>query len=96
MGSNNSYTIGVTNPTNSSFPNLTLEGTVAGSLNKRLVAYVSVTPPTNITTPGKALISVAWTAKSNPGWNATTTSWTNVEGSLTTGIQFLPRIPSAP
>ena len=95
-GSVYSNTIGSGITKNMTIANLTLEGTVTNSLNKRLVAYVSVTPPSTITTPGNALISVAWTASPNPVWKPETSSWSNVEGSLTTGIQFLPRVTSAP
>jgi prepilin-type N-terminal cleavage/methylation domain-containing protein len=41
--------------------------------------------------PGEALVSVAWSGLDDPGWDADSRRWQNAEGSMTTGIQFLPR-----
>lgn len=73
------------------FSNLTLEG-AADPAAARLVAAVTITPPANATTNGRAVISVAWPAVARPAWNSATQSWdAKAEGSLTAAIQFLPR-----
>lgn len=84
------YSIGSTNET--SWTGLTLDGSVATVQSpKRLSARLNITAPTNQTTPGSAVISVAWSAQANPVWNGTTQTWTKSDGSITSGIQFLPR-----
>jgi len=70
--------------------NLTLDGAVESSQSpKRLSASVIITPPVNSTSPGHATVSVAWSAQAI--WNPSTQAWANSEGSITSGIQFLPR-----
>lgn len=92
-----SYTNGITSPPYSCLiTNLTLEGSATNALNKRLIAHVEITAPATSTTPGHALISVAWSAHPNPGWNSNNSNWSHVDGSLTTGIQFLPHITTSP
>lgn len=66
--------------------NLTLEG-ASNSISARLKAVVVITPPLSTTTPGSALISVAWPAQAV--WGGAT--WTKHDGSVTSGIQFLPK-----
>ena len=88
-GQNISYAIGSA-PTNTLWNNLTLEG-VTNALFSRIEAQLTVTPPINSLSPGQATISVAWSANPNLSWLAPSTNWTNSDGSITTGIQFLPR-----
>jgi uncharacterized protein (TIGR02598 family) len=76
-----------------SWNNLKLDGSTESSSDaKRIAAVVNITPPLNLTTPGRAVISVAWPAQNlaSSDWNATTQTWSKAEGSITTGIQFLP------
>lgn len=79
-----------TQPADFEWSDLTLEGTES-SLDKRLAARVSIFESPQSTRPGRAVISVAWSANANPAWNAQNNSWSGAEGSLTTGVQFLPR-----
>jgi uncharacterized protein (TIGR02598 family) len=88
-GTQIAYAVGGSVATNA-WSNLTLEGTVDNS-NKRLAARLDITPPVNLTTPGRATVSVAWSAQANPTWSTSSQSWANAEGSITSGIQFLPR-----
>jgi type II secretory pathway pseudopilin PulG len=75
--------------------NLTLEGTqedASGNPPKRLSARLEILQaPANLSTPGRAIVSVAWSAQANPGWDSTANRWTGADGSITSGIQFLPR-----
>jgi len=74
-----------------SYSDLKLDGSRETTTDpKRISAVVNIIPPVNLTTPGRAVISVAWPAQAKPAWNATTQTWSNAEGSITTGIQFLP------
>jgi len=85
------YTLGGASNT-ITLTNLTLEGATAPNiLSARLKAVVVISPPANIMTNGRALISVAWPAQANTTWNATTRTWTNHDGFVTSGIQFLPK-----
>jgi uncharacterized protein (TIGR02598 family) len=71
--------------------NLTLEGRVDDAAG-RLVAAVTITPPPNAATNGRAVISVAWPAVAGPAWNSASGTWdAKAEGAVTTAIQFLPR-----
>jgi uncharacterized protein (TIGR02598 family) len=88
-GTDYTYTIG--SPTNGiTIDNLNLEGRTDAAL-KRLKARVEFAPPSSLTTSGQGTISVAWSAQANPTWNATLKAWANADGSVTTGIQFLPK-----
>ena len=78
--------------TSNSWTNLALDGSLETATSpKRLSAVVNIYPASSVTTPSRAVISVAWSAQSAPGWNSTTQRWTNADGSLTSGIQFLPK-----
>lgn len=79
------YTLGAA-ATTITLTNLTLEG-ASNSISARLKAVVVITPPLSTTTPGSALISVAWPAQAV--WGGAT--WTKHDGSVTSGIQFLPK-----
>jgi len=88
-GTNYTYTVG--GATNGiTIDNLNLEGRTDSAF-KRLKARVEFLPPSSLTTSGQGTISVAWSAQANPTWNTTTKAWTNADGFLTTGIQFLPK-----
>lgn len=76
-----------TSPINETWDSLTLEGTT-NSQTRRLVARLDLIAPPTQTTPGRGTVSVAWSAAANPTWNASSQTWANAEGSLTTGIQF--------
>jgi uncharacterized protein (TIGR02598 family) len=68
--------------------NLTLEGGAANNFSARLKAVVVITPPVSTTIPGRALISVAWPPQAV--WGGA--SWSKTaDGSVTSGIQFLPK-----
>lgn len=54
---------------------------------ERLIAAITIIPPETQGLTGKAFISIAWPAKSSYEDGV----WSNHEGSLTTGIQFLPQ-----
>lgn len=71
---------------------LTLDGSV-GTANspKRLAARLDITPPTAQLPTGTAVISVAWSAQASPTWNRGDQTWTGAEGSILSGVQFLPR-----
>jgi len=78
--------------TNVNWSNLKLDGSTESTNDaKRISAVVNIFPPANLTTNGRAVISVAWPSQANPVWNATTQTWSKAEGSITTGIQFLPK-----
>lgn len=83
------YAIGGSVTTNS-WSNLTMEG-VTNSTWKRLSARLDITPPSSLATYGRATVSVAWSAAANPVWSTNNKTWSNAEGSLTSGIIFLPR-----
>lgn len=86
-GKNGSFQIGP-NATGLSWTNLSMEGT-ANEAYKRLAARMDLVPPADATSPGTATISVAWPVAANPVWNPQTRSWSNAEGSLSSGIIFL-------
>ncbi len=91
-GTNFAYRIGETTPVETVWTNLTLEGGTESEFStRRLSAVVRIQPPTNAWSPGRATVSVAWSAQANPQWIATNQSWSRAEGSLVSGIQFLPR-----
>lgn len=75
--------------------NLTLEGApedASGNPPKRLSARLGILqPPASVSTPGRAVVSVAWSAQANPTWDPAASKWSNADGSITSGIQFLPR-----
>ena len=78
--------------TNVSWTNLTLQGSTETSQSpKRLSAVLSISPPGILTTPGHATVTVAWSAQANPTWNAATQKWTKADGTITSGLQFLPK-----
>lgn len=86
------YSIGGGTVTGGTWTNLTLEGNaVTDQSLKRLSAVLNITPAGSLTSPGRAVISVAWSAQANPTWDASSKKWTNAEGSITSGIQFLPK-----
>ncbi len=90
-GVTNTYTVGAASGVTSSWTDLNLDGNVvANNEAKRLSARLEIkAPPADASTPGRAVVSVAWSAMSGPEWNGT--NWTKADGSLTSGIQFLPR-----
>jgi uncharacterized protein (TIGR02598 family) len=71
---------------------LTLEGTENPAF-KRLSAILIINELPTRSTPGRATISVAWSAASNPTWQSAEKKWSKAEGSLTSAILFLPRLP---
>ena len=86
-----SYAIGGS-PVIVAWTNLTMEGAMESAESpKRLSAVVNITPPTNSTSPGRASVSVSWSAQANLVWNAETFTWATADGSLTSGIEFLPK-----
>jgi uncharacterized protein (TIGR02598 family) len=83
------YTIGGT-PTTIVWDTLDLNGSATNSVSARLKARLVITPPSSANTNGTALISVAWPAHSpNLVWSGS--QWSNAQGHLTAGVQFLPR-----
>ena len=70
--------------------NLTLEGTEVPAF-KQLSAVLSILAQPTSSTPGRATISVSWSAQANPTWDDSTKKWNKAEGSITSGIQFLPK-----
>lgn len=70
---------------------LNLDGNIIDTNEvKRLSAVLKIeAQPADATTPGRAVVTVAWSALSAPEWDGT--NWTKADGSLTSGIQFLPR-----
>ena len=70
--------------------NLSLNGVpTAGPADTRLVARIEIVPPSSDgTMPGRARVSVAWPASS--AWS--NSAWTKSDGSVSSGIQFLPRL----
>lgn len=91
---NVSYTLGGATPA-IVWPNLTLEGAqedASGNPPKRLSARLEILQtPVNVSTPGRAVLSVAWSAQAGPTWDASANKWSKADGSITSGIQFLPR-----
>ena len=88
----NSFSVGGSGSTNT-WTNLNLDANVGASGEvARLAARLEIfeTPGANHT-PGRAVASVAWSAVSSPGWDTNNNRWTNAEGSMTTGVQFLAR-----
>ena len=90
-----SYSLGVASPA-IIWPNLTLEGAqedASGNPPKRLSARLEIlqSPSADFSTPGRAVVSVAWSAQAGPTWDAAANKWTKADGSITSGIQFLPR-----
>jgi type II secretory pathway pseudopilin PulG len=90
-GVTNSFTLGAAPPPAWPFENLSLEG-VADATNRRVVARLQIlqTPSASRLTPGRAMISVAWSAAGNPTFDNATGKWDRAEGSLSAPIQFLP------
>jgi len=80
--------------TNFMWTDLTLEGAPEGanvfSSPKRLSARLDIYPAASVGA-SRAVISVAWSAQGNPVWDQNTQLWTKSEGSVTSGIQFLPK-----
>lgn len=68
---------------------LDLNGQPTDSSLARLKARLVITPPTNSSTTGQALISIAWPAQS-PNLKWVGSEWTNAQGQLTTRIEFFP------
>lgn len=81
-------------PTNFVWNDLTLEGE-EDALAKRLAARVDILAIPTATNAGRAVVSVAWSAASNPEWNSDTQQWSRSEGFLTSGLLFhLPTDPT--
>lgn len=82
-------------PTNVVWSNLTLEGSqedATGNPAKRLSARLEILQtPADLSTPGRAIVSIAWSAQANPGWDSSVNKWIGADGSITSGLQFLPR-----
>lgn len=71
--------------------NLTLEG-FEDPPTRRLAVAIQVHQLPSATQPGRATVSAAWSALSpNMTWSNSAQRWSNADGSVTTGIQFLPR-----
>ena len=68
---------------------LDLNGQSTNSASARLKARLIITNPTNSTSTGEALISIAWPAQ-NPNMKWVGSEWTNAQGHLTTRIHFFP------
>lgn len=86
------YSVGSTATNEISWEDLNLDGSAATAQSpKRLSAILNITAPASLTAPGNAVISVAWSAQANPVWDGTMQTWTKADGSITSGIQFLPR-----
>lgn len=85
------YSVGGASQTNT-WTNLKLDGSQETAAEPKRISAVlnNIKPPANLTTPGRAVISVAWSAQANPTWNASAQTWTKHDGSITAGIQFLP------
>ena len=91
-GKNYSYSIdGQTNLITVPWDSLALDGSSTNASSKRLAARLDIYRGTNLTIPVRAVISVAWPAQANPTWNTGNQTWANADGSVTTGIQFLPK-----
>jgi Tfp pilus assembly protein PilV len=76
--------------TNVSWDDLDLYGNNASTpMSARFKARLVIEPPSSENTTGSALISIAWPAHSTKlVWNET--NWANAQGTLCTGVQFLP------
>jgi uncharacterized protein (TIGR02598 family) len=86
------YSVGG-NGSSLTWTDLNMDGNVTtGNEVARLAAQLEIlrTPDAG-GNPGEALVSVAWSGLDDPGWDADSRRWQNAEGSMTTGIQFLPR-----
>jgi len=75
---------------NQSWSDLTLLGGTNTEM-RRLAAQIDILEFPKVDEPGRASISVAWSAQSDPTWIPATQTWNNADGALTSGIQFLPR-----
>jgi len=73
-----------------SWLDLNLAGATDSS-DRRLSVRVVIAPRTSVSDPIRAVISAAWPAQANPVWNAAAQTWEKADGSITSGIQFLPR-----
>jgi len=90
-GEDVAYRVGDAGTVTTVIDNLNLQGVGDSSLGRRFTACVEITPPVSLGSAGRGTISVAWSARANPGWNSVSKSWSNVDGFVTTGIQFLPQ-----
>lgn len=92
-GTNITYAVGAASALpDIMWDNLDLDGNrvTAAADAKRLSAVLRIeAQPADAFTPGRAVVTVAWSAMANPQW--TGSNWTKADGSLTSGIQFLPR-----
>lgn len=87
-GKNATYTLGGASG-NLTWTNLTLLGTT-NDVFKRVKAQLDYTPPASISSAGRATVSVAWTAQTaNLTWSSSNNTWSNADGSLTSGLVFL-------
>jgi len=74
------------------WPNLTLDGAEESAQTpRRLSAVLNIIPGGDATTPSRAIISVAWSAQAAPVWDGDKQSWSKADGSIISGVQFLPR-----
>ena len=92
-GKTNSFVRGGSPPPPATWTNLNLDGKIAKPNDApRLSARVDVLKaPGADHSPGEAVISVAWSAQSNPQWDANSKQWDKADGFVLSGIQFLPR-----
>jgi len=92
-GQDISYSIGGPTPPGLEWPDLTLEGIreVNASSPRRLSARLDIYPSASLIIPSRGVVSVAWSAQAVPVWDTGTQRWTKAEGSITSGIQFLPK-----
>lgn len=78
--------------TTSTWEKLNLSG-VTDASEGRLLARLEIlqTPIADPPRPGRAIVTVAWPVQANPTWNSGNQTWNKAEGSLTMGIQFMPK-----
>lgn len=84
------YETGGTTGSEVRWSGLTLEGgETTGRQPARLCAVLQILePPSDTANPGRAVISVAWSAQSDPQWS--NGEWHKAEGDFTVSLQFLP------
>lgn len=88
--SNLTWTVGASESPQIHLQNLDFSGAPTGvPTDQRLTAFVEVIPPSNLSSAGKAMVSVAWP----PTAVWTNSQWKNAEGSVSSVIVFIPRVP---
>lgn len=86
------YTLGgASKVNNEAWSSLSLDGLPSKSSNEgRIKAYVEIKKTPTLSTPGQALVSVAWPAVAKPVFS--NGKWSRAQGSLTVAIQFMPNL----